>query len=216
MGCWNQWDYGPPYFGYFSCIVALLLSKPQLEMGTPFEDSTVSSLRDIKSQYSTNTHTDIVVHTKTAVGECQLLRFRSCRNFVLVKYLITNFSLFLKNVMWLTVSSIEYQQDSLKAAISIPIISYYWFEESNILGFLGTKSDTSWGIGGKMGRQDLTNWNVRDRLCSFRWSEVQVRGFPVCGTARRKHKYVTLQRTGLVMSLDQENAVDLHRVGRVP
>jgi len=38
-------------------MVAVPLSKPQLEMGTTFEDSAVSSPRDITSEYSTNKHT---------------------------------------------------------------------------------------------------------------------------------------------------------------
>jgi hypothetical protein len=58
-------------------MVAMPLSKPQLEMGTLFEDSMVSSPRDITSQYLTNKHTDSVVHTKTTVGECQLLRLEA-------------------------------------------------------------------------------------------------------------------------------------------
>jgi len=64
---------GSHTFEYFRYMVAVPLSKPQLEMGTPFEDSTVSSPRDITSQYSTNNHTDSVVHTKNTIGECQLL-----------------------------------------------------------------------------------------------------------------------------------------------
>jgi hypothetical protein len=91
------------------------------------------------SQYSTNKQTQ--THRQCGAHKDHCLRMSTledtgCRNFVLVNNLKTIiFSLFLQLVLWrrdiwLTVSSIEYQQDSLKAAIPIPIITYYWFEES--------------------------------------------------------------------------------------